>query len=548
MRRREWLQITGGSGFGLAGLASLSGLAGLGSLQGCTDRRPELTGDWVGVHPERGHRLRAAQAMVGDGPLRRTRVLIVGGGIAGLACARTLARAGVDDIALLELEDQAGGNSRGHQLAGHACPLGAHYLPVPGADAPEVYQLLEELGLVRQQLGRAVWDERHLCHSPQERLFYEGHWLEGLVPPPTHAGALEQYRRFASEVLSAQQVGFAMPASRAPWTAAHATLDAQPFARWLDQRGLVDAGLRWYLDYCCRDDFGAGAATVSAWAGLHYFASRHGFHAPGDDSAEREPVLTWPEGNGWLSQRLAQDLSGRVHTGRIVLKAAESRHGVEVLAWDEGRQSPERWEAEQLVLATPLFVAARLLEQPGEALRAAVQQQRHAPWLVANLLLGQAPVERVGVPRAWDNVVYGSASLGYVDARHQDLSPLPDPTVLSLYWALPQFRRASLLNDSWQVWADHVLAELAPVHPDIAQQVQRIDLARWGHAMSIPTPGLRGSAALTALRGPQTGRIHHAHADLAGYSVFEEAYTVGVQTARQLLAGGLSRKRDQSRR
>ena len=48
------------------------------------------------------------------------------------------ARAGVDDFALLELEDAAGGNSRGHALGGIACPLGAHYLPVPGDDAREV--------------------------------------------------------------------------------------------------------------------------------------------------------------------------------------------------------------------------------------------------------------------------------------------------------------------------------------------------------------------------------------------------------------------------
>ena len=56
------------------------------------------------------------------------------------------------------------------------------------------------------------------------------------------------------------------------------------FAAWLDaRRPAPTPHLRWYLDYCCRDDYGAGAAQVSAWAGLHYFASRHGFHAPGDD-------------------------------------------------------------------------------------------------------------------------------------------------------------------------------------------------------------------------------------------------------------------------
>ncbi|TNY03535.1 FAD-dependent oxidoreductase, partial [Escherichia coli] len=75
-----------------------------------------------------------------------------------------LTRRGVDDIALLDLEDQAGGNSRGHRLASSPCPLGAHYLPVPSPDAREVLELLHELGLATQRLGRTEWDERHLCH------------------------------------------------------------------------------------------------------------------------------------------------------------------------------------------------------------------------------------------------------------------------------------------------------------------------------------------------------------------------------------------------
>jgi protoporphyrinogen oxidase len=60
----------------------------------------------------------------------------------------------VEDFALLELEDQAGGNSRAGSVGGIACPLGAHYLPVPGDDAPEVQDLLEELGLRQRVAGR----------------------------------------------------------------------------------------------------------------------------------------------------------------------------------------------------------------------------------------------------------------------------------------------------------------------------------------------------------------------------------------------------------
>lgn len=503
-------------------------------MAGCSEpQRPAPDGEWIGAKATRGHRLRDAKPLQAPASTHRTQVLIVGGGIAGLACAQALAQAGVA-FALLELEDQTGGNSRAHAMAGMRCPLGAHYLPLPGPHAHEVSELLHALGLARQVLGRTVYDERMLCHSPQERLFYKDEWHDGLLPPAQSEATRLQYRQFAQAVQQAIRLGFAMPSHRARWTAAHAALDAQTFAHWLQAQGLDDAQLRWYLDYCCRDDFGAGASQVSAWAGLHYFASRHGFHPPGDETAEREAVLTWPEGNGYLAERMAQPLSDQLHTARTVLKVSEGRHEVALLAVNEHTQATERWIADQVVLATPLFVAQRLLETPSAALRAAVAQARHAPWLVANVHLAAAPLQRLGVPPAWDNVRYGSAALGYVDAMHQSTRPHAGPTVLTAYWALPQSERAELLRGDWATWTARVLDDLRPLHPDLDQQLQRVDLMRWGHAMSIPVPGLRSSPALASLCSPAQGRVWHAHADLSAYSVFEEAYTHGVRVAREI--------------
>ena len=70
-------------------------------------------------------------------------------------------------------------------------------------------------------------------------------------------------------------------------------------------------------------------------------------------------------------------------------------------------------------------------------------------------------------------------------------------------------------------------------HPDLPGKVRRIDLMRYGHAMSIPLPGVRGSAVLQALSGP-LGRVHLAHSDLSGYSVFEEAFFHGHRVGRRL--------------
>lgn len=503
---------------------------------GCAD---EAAGErwqahWVGASHERGHRLRAADPLAWPaGPPRRADVLIVGGGVAGLAAARAFMRRGVDDLRLFELEDDAGGNSRAHTLGGHACPLGAHYLPLPGPQAREVGEWLFELGLLRHELGRTRADERHLVHAPQERLFIDGAWVEGLLPPAEPGSAtLAQYRRFAGLVTEAQQsLGFALPSFRAPWSAGLAALDAITFAAWLDARSLDDPRLRWTLDYACLDDYGAAADTVSAWAGLHYFASRHGFHVPGDDGEDDgEGLLTWPEGNAWLTRRLAAPLGDRLLTGRVVLRLREQRHHVDLLAWNVAADRLETWQAETVVLAVPLMVAARLVEVPPAPLVAAAGRLRHAPWLVANVLLDAPPLARPGAPPAWDNVAYGQRALGYVDAGHQDLRVDRQPTLLTAYEAWPIDRRAALLALDAGAAARHVLAQLAVMHPELPHHATTLALMRHGHAMAVPEPGVRGAPALAALRG-QHGRLRFAHADLAGYSVFEEAFTLGSRVA-----------------
>jgi predicted NAD/FAD-dependent oxidoreductase len=531
--------------------------AALAPLAACTrSASPSYAGGWIGASADRGHlfRDRNPNASLAPSLQRRAGVIVVGAGIAGLCAARALAASGVDDVHVFDLEDTAGGNSRGHVLGSMACPLGAHYLPVPSETAVEVIALLEELGLRRTAGGQIVYEERNLCHSPQERLFIAEHWHEGLLPPLDALPAAEraatqlQYRRFSSVV---ERVGaggaFAIPTARSSWSSALDGLDATPFANWLDIQGFTAPALRWYLDYCCRDDYGAGAAQVSAWAGLHYFASRHGFHTPEDPGDERDSVLTWPEGNAWLSTKLAAPLGERIHGGRVAMRVTEERFEVGVDLWNAQKQSIERWVAPQVVLATPLFISARLLSTPPGALMQVAAAMRYAPWLVANLQLGDALDDVPGAPPSWDNAFYDSgpsgAMLGYVDAMHQSTRPYPGPTVLTSYWSLGgdnvaqlQMQRQRLLRDSWQTWAGAIIQDISRAHSDLSDKLQRIDLMRYGHAMSIPVPGLRSSAALRALAEPQTtSRIHFAHSDLSAYSVFEEAMYHGARAAADVL-------------
>ncbi|MCF8168542.1 MAG: FAD-dependent oxidoreductase [Rhodoferax sp.] len=546
MRRRQFVQ---------------AGLTATLPLAACTDpaNLTHIGGGFVGVDVARGHRLRDALRGGTGWPaptkVLRTEVVVAGAGVAGLAAARALRLRGIEDFAVLELEDAAGGNSRSSTLGGMACPLGAHYLPLPGDDAPEVQDLLESLGLRQRIAGRWQYDERHLCHSPQERLFFQGEWQDGLLPlqgvgPQT----LAQYQRFALAVDQAHSAGhWSIPVRRMRLSPTQRALAAISFEAYLNQHQLTDAHLGWYLDYCCRDDYGAGLSAVSAWAGLHYFASRHGFHAPGSDGPERDGLLTWPEGNGWLTRQLALPLGQRLHTGRMVLRVADTRSGVEVDAFNVASQSVERWQARSAVVALPLHVAARVVEDAPQFLLDAAKGVVHAPWLVANLQLRAPLHDRPGAAPSWDNVLYGDAQtapgLGYVDAMHQSLRPVPGATVLTYYRALGLSAQgslpvaASLLNKTWGDWRNDILAELSQAHPDLAAKTVRLDICRYGHAMAVPLPTASGQVGFAPAAQPNPrstspahypprSRIdwHHlrfAHSDWAGYSVFEEAFTAG---------------------
>ena len=502
-------------------------------------RERVITGGFNGPDPQRGHMLREPLPSEPAALTRRCGVLVAGAGIAGLAAARALRLAGVEDFAVLDLDAAAGGNSRGGKVGGLPCPLGAHYLPVPGDDAREVREFLQEIGIARQVAGRWTYDERHLCHSPQERLFFNGQWQEGLLPVQGVGPAtLEQYRAFSRRIeTERKRAKFTMPV-RGALPASHRALDGLTFAAWLDREGFTEPHLRWYLDYCCRDDYGAASGSVSAWAGVHYFASRHGFQPPGEASGEKDSLLTWPEGNGWLATRLTAPNADRVHANRIVLRLRATRHGVEADVWDFATSRLERWEASRCVVALPLFVAGRVMVAPPRALTEAVQKMRHAPWAVVNIHIDGPLRDRPGAPASWDNVLYGGRGLGYVNAGHQTLNPLPVPTVLTWYRPLGELpnARAQLLAQPWTWWRDEALDELSVPHPDLRARTLHVEVARYGHAMSIPVPGTRSSAALAALQRPQSGlwrRAHFAHADLSGYSVFEEAFTHGHRAGRE---------------
>ncbi len=470
-----------------------------------------IAGGFVNESDRTGHRFRTR------GPFRtpleevRVPIVIVGGGVAGLSAAWRLEKRGFRDFILLELETQPGGVSRWGENEVSSYPWAAHYVPVPGAKSVLVREMFADLGVLTPE----GWNERYLCFSPQERLYLHGRWQEGLEPAiALPAREADQFRRFEERIEGFRRSGeFTIPMARGIRAS---VLDRISMDEWMRDQQLSSPYLNWYVNYGCRDDYGATAAETSAWAGIHYFAAR--------EHEEKGP-LTWPEGNGWIVRRLAERAGARLHAGEPAWRIA--REGSHVRVWTERA----RYRCDAVVFAAPSFLAPYVVEDAPP-----VAEFEYSPWLTANLTL-ERPPDPQGEP-AWDNVIYDSPALGYVVATHQRLGRPSERSVWTFYWALadgPATRNRKLLLDTdWHYWKEAILHDLGRAHPNIRECVSRIDVMRLGHAMSRPVPGFLASGQRRRM-ADAAGPVFYAHSDLSGISIFEEAQYRGVAAADRAL-------------
>lgn len=512
-------------------------------LLGCSRKSPPPLppGELLGPNHTLGHKFRDGGGFPAASEVRRTPALIVGGGMAGLACGWWLQRQGYQGFQLLELEAEAGGNARAGHNAVSAYPWGAHYLPLPGPEASEIRLMLAEFGVLKgdPQALNPEYEERHLCFAPQERLHINGIWQDGLLPqfgvPAAERAQQQRFIQLMAEYKAQRLAGslppFATPSARGGM--ADPALDGISLHDWLRQQGLDAPSLHWWVNYACRDDYGTDYRQTSAWAGLHYYAGRHGVAG----NADSDDVLTWPEGNAWLTRKLAASLGDRLQSQALVWRLDVTPQGILADVYLAAEQRSVRYQADKLVWAAPLGFLPHAWPSLPAQWRAAIAQLSYAPWLVANLTLDSLPDGHDQAPLSWDNVLYGSAGLGYVVANHQSLGLHDQASVFTYYRPLSEYTPAAgrqwLLKRSQPEWAQTILTELAQAHPDIARLTSRLDVWRWGHAMARPTPGLI-SQHLPALRQPAP-RLMLAHADLSGFSLAEEAHYWGTRAARWLM-------------
>ena len=499
-------------------------------------------GTVVGQNVELGHLLREARAFeVPPDKWRTVDVVIVGAGIAGLSAAWKLSKEDFHNVVVLELEKDTGGTSRSSAGDPVAYPWGAHYLPVPFEENSDLRELLGDMHI----LTGGVVPEQYLCREPEERIFYKGRWYDGLY---LHAGESEDDRRqFATFQRhidewvnwrdSKGRRAFVVPVASCSDDVEATSLDRITFAEWLAQKGLTSERLLWYCDYACRDDYGLKLDQTSAWAGLFYFCSR--VQKSGDESQQ---FITFPEGNGRFVNYFTDRLNGKILRSHAVVSIQSNASGVDVVCLASGEI--RGIHCRKLIFSSPIFTAPYVIRGFAEEVEFSTSEFQHNAWFVANLFLKDRPMPRFArdFPLSWDNVIYDSPSLGYVNATHQKGMDY-GPAIFTYYY--PMCRepdgRTKLFNYSWRELADVCLTDMSRAHPDIYELCERLDIMRWGHAMISPRPNFIWSGIREEAIRPWRN-IHFAHTDLSGIALFEEAFYHGLRAADEVMTAETRRR------
>ncbi|MBS1793249.1 MAG: FAD-dependent oxidoreductase [Acidobacteria bacterium] len=524
-------------------LASFLGLPlALAACRSKTDAA-DVPGEIVGASVDVGHILRELRgAEVAAANWENVKVAIVGGGAAGLSAAWNFAKNGFRDFTLLELEKNIGGTAQSGTDGVVPYPWGAHYLPVPFRENAPLVGLLDEMNLTegRDANGELVIPEQYLCREPEERVFYKGRWYEGLY---LHPGASEDDKRELAEFQklvdgwvnwrdAEGRRAFALPVAECSRDPQVLALDKISFGDWLRQQNFKSERLFWYCDYATRDDYGLKLDNASAWAGLFYFCSR--VRKSGEES---QPFITFPEGNGHFVNYLSEKVKDKIRLRTLAIEIVPREKGVDVVYLDVDKNELRGLHAEKAIYAAPLFTAKYLIRDFRQSPPAFVKEFEHNAWFVANIFLKDRPKNRFtkDYPLSWDNVIYESPGLGYVNATHQKGMDY-GPAVFTYYYPMcaEQDGRAKLFGLGHRELCDIILTDLTRAHPNLRELTERIDVMRWGHAMISPRPGFLWSGARDEAQKPFRD-IYFAHSDLSGLALFEEAFYHGVRAANEIL-------------
>ncbi|MEV4313153.1 FAD-dependent oxidoreductase [Actinocrispum sp. NPDC049592] len=265
-------------------------------------------------------------------------VVVVGAGMAGLACAYRLAQRGIN-VVVLEACPHIGGRTAGVSVDGLTIDLGGQFIG-PGQD--RVYALAAELGVSTFPTYTAG---ANLLETSAGRL----RRFHGMVPklgPLTLLDVAQAQSRLSRLARGVD--------TSAPWRSP-STLDSQTLQSWIDRTARTRGG-RQFLALACQAIWACSPSELSLLHALFYVASAGSLPALTDfEGGAQQDRLTG--GASGLAAKLASRLD--IHLNAPVRRISQDANGVTVSTEDGSI-----WRAGHVVVALPPPQAARIAYHP----------------------------------------------------------------------------------------------------------------------------------------------------------------------------------------
>jgi hypothetical protein len=450
-------------------------------------------------------------------PAEEIDVAVVGGGLSGLASAYFLRH---HNAVLFELRDRFGGNAMGEEWHNIKYSLGGAYFitPDPGSFLEHFYH---ELGL------------HHLVRTSDPPDPIE---LNGIIRDDFWSGVspAEQkvFQRYAEVVTQVWENEYPeIPLSKDPIEAARVrALDLITFRQDVEQRmgmpmtPLLAAGVQSYFF----SSFDAPMEEISAACGWNFVAAEEGgrWVLPGGNS--QFVYELWKR----LKER-EEDVRPRCRPhflrGRCrVIDVRPRGEGLQVTYYDAG-QNLRSVSARFVIMAGSKHIAKYVLhdlEHWDYDKLQAMNQLDTLPYLVANVLL-HSPIERdfydcflLGDGKTYPmNGEELSQNSIVTDMVRGDYAREHGPrSVLTLYWPLSwaSARMTLILDEPWKHYTELLVPQIRRMLSllDVPESaVRQVRLARWGHAMPIPRPGLIANGTVETAARPIGNNLYFANQD-----------------------------------
>lgn len=486
----------------------------------------------------KGHRIKENknEDLQKNSTVEEVDVAIIGAGISGLSVGHFLKKSGFENFKIYEMNSAAGGNSEYFSSPYGRASWGGHYLPIIRNDDDLLKEFLTDHNIiVGEANGLPIYNEEYLCQDPHERLLVRGHWQDSLIPDfgldEVSKNEIRQFHEFTNELKNKKGTDglslFSIPIDRSSKDPEFLKLDQISFKDFLIQKKWNSEAMHWYANYACQDDFGTSFENTSAWAGLHYFSARNGKAA----NTEEQSVITWPEGNGFLSECLQKNIRDKIRLNSSVQKIEKLNSSYKIRIEELAMNTFYQVNAKKVVYCLPRFTTPYLIANSPK-----LNFLNYNPWLIAHIAIERSCLEK-NHHLSWDTVKFLEKDLGYINNHHQYLTQNREDILITFYFAFTEDQamrsRQTLANWNDEKAKEFIISQLQKYHPDIAGSIKTIDYRILGHGMISPSINFLWNQRVTDMPREQDG-ILFAHTDMSGISIFEEGFHQGHKTFLKL--------------